>query len=148
MKLREEELNNKKLWEENGFELPKFNRNKMIKATKENPEWVHFGAGNIFRAFPAAVCQELLNNGILNTGIIVAEGYDYEIIQKNYTKFDNLNVLVTLKADGSLEKKVIGSIAESLCVDTNNLNDWNRLKEIFIAQSLKMVSFTINRKRI
>ena len=146
MKLRQEELNDRKIWEENGFELPEFDRVKMIKDTKENPEWVHFGAGNIFRAFPAAVCQELLNKGILSTGIIVAEGYDYEIIEKSYKKFDDLNVLVTLKANGSLEKKVIGSIAESLCVDTNNLTDWNRLKEIFRSKTLKMVSFTITEK--
>jgi fructuronate reductase len=146
LKLRQEELNNSKIWEESGFELPKFDRIKMIKATKENPEWIHFGAGNIFRAFPAAVCQELLNKSILKTGIIVAEGYDYEIIQKSFKKFDDLSVLVTLKADGSLEKKVIGSIAESLCVDTSNLQDWNRLKEIFTSKSLKMVSFTITEK--
>lgn len=146
MKLRQEELKNAELWENAGFELPQFDRDKMIKNTKANPEWIHFGAGNIFRAFPAAVCQELLNKGILNTGIIVAEGYDYEIIEKSYKEFDNLNVLVTLKADGSLEKKVIGSIAESLCVDTNNANDWNRLKEVFRNESLKMVSFTITEK--
>ena len=146
MKLNQEELINRALWEECGFELPKFDRNKMIQDTKENPEWVHFGAGNIFRAFPAAVCQDLLNKGILNTGIIVAEGYDYEIIEKSYKKFDNLSVLVTLKADGSLAKKVIGSIAESLCVDTNNINDWNRLKAIFKNKTLKMVSFTITEK--
>ncbi|HEY8892562.1 MAG TPA: mannitol dehydrogenase family protein [Clostridium sp.] len=146
MRLRQEELKNKKLWEDSGFELPKFDRNKMIKDTKENPEWVHFGAGNIFRAFPAAVCQDLLNRGILNTGIIVAVRYDTETIEKSYKKFDNLNILVTLKTDGSLEKKVIGSIAELLSIDTNNLNDWNRLKEIFRASSLKMVSFTITEK--
>jgi len=146
LRLRQEELKNKKLWEDSGFELPKFDRNKMIKDTKENPEWVHFGAGNIFRAFPAAVCQDLLNRGILNTGIIVAVRYDTETIEKSYKKFDNLNILVTLKTDGSLEKKVIGSIAELLSIDTNNLNDWNRLKEIFRASSLKMVSFTITEK--
>jgi fructuronate reductase len=146
LKLRQEELNNRKKWQDSGFELPEFDRSKMIKDTKENPEWIHFGAGNIFRAFPAAVCQDLLNSGILNTGIIVAEGYDYEIIEKCYKKFDDLSVLVTLKADGSLEKKVIGSIAESLCVDTNNTNDWNRLKEIFRSKTLKMASFTITEK--
>ncbi|MGK0466127.1 mannitol dehydrogenase family protein [Clostridium sp.] len=146
MKLTQNELNNRKQWQDSGFQLPKFDRSKMIKDTKENPEWIHFGAGNIFRAFPAAVCQELLNSGILNTGIIVAEGYDYEIIEKCYKKFDDLSVLVTLKADGSLEKKVIGSIAESLCVDTNNTNDWTRLKEIFRSATLKMASFTITEK--
>ncbi|KGM96582.1 dioxygenase [Clostridium novyi A str. 4552] len=146
MKLRQEELTNNKVWQEAGFELPKFDRVKMIKYTRENPEWIHFGAGNIFRAFPAAVCQELLNRGILNTGIIVAEGYDYEIIEKSYKKYDNLSVLVTLKVNGVLEKKVIGSIAESLCVDTKNSNDWSRLKNIFKSETLKMVSFTITEK--
>lgn len=146
MKLRQEELKNTKVWEDAGFELPKYDRDKMITKTKENPEWIHFGAGNIFRAFPAAVCQDLLNRGILETGIIVAEGYDYEIIEKCFKNFDDLSVLVTLKTDGNLEKKVIGSIAESLCVDTNNTDDWNRLTEIFKNPSLKMVSFTITEK--
>lgn len=146
MRLREKELENKKLWEDAGFELPAFDRDKMIKKTKENPEWVHFGAGNLFRAFPAAVAQDLLNRGILETGIIVAEGYDYEIIEKSYKNFDNLNVVVTLKPDGNLDKKVIGSIAETLTVDTENAEDWNRLKEIFRSPSLKMGSFTITEK--
>lgn len=147
MRLRQEELlNNKKQWEEAGFVLPKFDRLKMIENTKANPEWIHFGAGNIFRAFQVAVCQELLNEGIMNTGIIVAEGYDYEIVEKSFRNFDDLSVLVTLKGDGKLEKTVLGSVAESLCVDTNNEHDWNRLKEVFRSQSLKMVSFTITEK--
>lgn len=146
MKLRQKELKDVKVWEDAGFELPKFDRDKMIRNTKENPEWIHFGVGNIFRAFPAAVCQELLNKGIINTGIIVAEGYDYEIIEKSYKTFDNLSVLVTLKSDGSLVKKVVGSIAESLCVDTSNEQDWSRLKAIFVNPGLKMVSFTITEK--
>jgi len=146
MKLNQEELKNKKIWEDAGFELPAFDREQMIEETKKNPEWVHFGAGNIFRAFPAAVCQELLNKGIMKTGIVVAEGYDYEIIEKSYKKFDDLSVLVTLKSDGNLEKKVIASIAESHCVDTNNAKDWSRLCEVFRNPSLKMVSFTITEK--
>ncbi len=146
MRLRQVELENKSVWEDKGFELPKYDRNKMMERTKENPEWVHFGAGNIFRAFPAAVCQDLLNRGILKTGIVVAEGYDYEIIEKSYKNFDNLSLLVTLKADGNLEKKVIGSIAEALCMDTGNREDWNRLSEIFKSPGLKMVSFTITEK--
>ncbi len=44
--------------------------------------WIHFGAGNIFRAFQANVAQNLLNSGVLDTGLIAAEGYDYEIIEK------------------------------------------------------------------
>lgn len=146
MKLTQAELLKEEQWIQAGFELPKFDRATMIEQTKKTPEWIHFGAGNIFRAFPAAVCQDLLERGILSTGIIVAEGYDYEIIEKSFKAYDDLSVLVTLKPDGNLSKKVIASIAESLCVDTARQEDWNRLNEIFKSPSLKMVSFTITEK--
>jgi len=146
MKLNSSEIKNRNLWEEKGYILPEFDREKMIQNTIKNPEWIHFGAGNIFRAFPAVVCQELLNKGIVETGIIVAEGYDYEIIEKSFEKFDNLILAVTLKSNGSVDKKIVGSIAQSLCVDTENKLHWDRLKEIFKAPSLKMVSFTITEK--
>ena len=83
MRLKLSELENKQQWENNNYELPQFDINKMIEKTKKNPEWIHFGAGNIFRAFPAVICQDLLNRKIIETGIIVAEGYDYEIIEKS-----------------------------------------------------------------
>jgi Mannitol-1-phosphate/altronate dehydrogenases len=146
MRLKQEELINTELWEDNGYELPRFDRIRMIQRTKENPEWLHFGAGNLFRAFPAEVCQELLNKGLLEKGIIAVEGYDYEIIDKCYKRYDNLSMLVTLKTDGKLEKKVIGSIAEALCADPNNKEDWERLKSIFQNPSLRMVTFTITEK--
>ncbi len=133
-------------WEDKGYKLPAFDIEQVKKQTMETPEWIHFGGGNIFRAFPAAVCQELLNQGIIKTGIIVAEGYDYEIIENGFDKYDNLSILVTLMADGTLDKKVIGSITEALCMDSNHTKDWNRLKEIFKSKSLKMVSFTITEK--
>jgi len=146
MKLKIDELNNRQLWEEKGYETPAFSIEKMKENTKCKPEWVHFGGGNIFRAFPAAVCQELLNQGIMESGIIVAEGYDYEIIEHSYKNSDNLTLLVTLMPDGNLQKKVIASVAEALCVDTANTSDWNRLVEIFQNPSLKVVSFTITEK--
>lgn len=146
MKLNLKELESKQQWKEKGYEIPSFDIEKMKENTKQKPEWVHFGGGNIFRAFPAAVCQELLNKGIMESGIIVAEGYDYEIIEHSYKNSDNLSLLVTLMPDGNLQKKVIASIAEALCVDTANTSDWNRLVEIFQNPSLKVVSFTITEK--
>ena len=56
--------------------------------------------------------QDLLNRGITDTGLIVAEGYDYEIIEKMNRPHDDLSILVTLKADGTVEKTVVGSIVE------------------------------------
>ena len=118
----------------------------MITRTKESPCWVHFGAGNIFRAFQANTAQELLNNGTFDRGVIVAEGFDTEIIRDMYQPHDNLSILVTLKADGSVEKTVVGSIAESLAADTADSPDFARLKEIFTKDSLQMATFTITEK--
>lgn len=146
MRLLDSECRNKEEWAAAGIQLPEFDREAMKAATRENPQWVHFGAGNIFRAFPAACQQQLLNEGVEKTGIIVAEGYDYEIIKKAYRPQDDLSLLVTLKANGTIEKTVIGSLAESLTVDRQDEADWNRLKDIFASSTLQMVSFTITEK--
>ena len=139
-------LENKTVWEAAGYALPQYDREVVAANTKENPFWIHFGPGNIFRAFQANVVQNLLNAGLLDKGLIVAEGYDYEIVEKMNRPHDDYNLLVTLKADGNIEKTVIGSVVESLTVNSQNAADWTRLKEIFGKDSLQMVSFTITEK--
>ena len=63
-------------WEAKGYELPKFDRAAVAKKTHDAPTWVHFGGGNIFRAFPAAILNEALNTGKYDRGVIVAETFD------------------------------------------------------------------------
>lgn len=146
MQLNKIGLQDRPAWEKAGYKLPEFDREAVRKNTMENPFWIHFGAGNIFRAFQANVVQNLLNRGVLDRGLIVAEGYDYEIIGKMNVPHDDYSILVTLKSDGSVEKTVVGSVVESLTADSDNDRDYNRLKEIFQKDSLKMVSFTITEK--
>ena len=132
-------------WAEKGYELPKFDIEAVRAKTHEQPTWVHFGAGNIFRAFPAAILNEALNSGKYDRGVIVAESFDYEIIDTAYQPYDNLSLLVSLKSTGSIEKKVIASVTESLKADYQ-FEDWKRLVEIFQNPSLQMISFTITEK--
>ncbi len=146
MKLNYESIKNDDSWKEKGYYLPSFDRDKMIEETKANPEWVHFGAGNIFRAFQANLSQRMLEEGLASKGITVVEGFDYEIIEKMYRPHDDLSILVTLKADGNVEKSVIESIAESCILDSNNEKEFARLKDIFSADSLKLATFTITEK--
>ncbi|MCI8805158.1 MAG: mannitol dehydrogenase family protein [Clostridiales bacterium] len=146
MELNLKNLENKKFWEEKGYVLPKFDIDEVHRQTKLSPHWVHFGVGNIFRAFPASICQNLLNQGLIATGITAVEGYDYEIIEKSMRKYDNLTINVTLKSDGSTSKEIIASITESLCMTKENENDMERLREIFRNDSLKLASFTITEK--
>ena len=133
-------------WAEKGYELPKFDVEAVKAKTHAEPTWVHFGAGNIFRAFPAAILNEALNSGKYDRGVIVAESFDYEIIDKAYQPYDNLSLLVCLKSTGDIEKKVIASVTESLKADYSFGEDWARLVEIFQNPSLQMISFTITEK--
>ena len=129
-----------------GYKLPEFDFEAVKRNTYERPVWIHFGAGNIFRAFQANVVQNLLNQGIMDVGLVAAEGYDYEIIEKSNRPHDNLSLLATLKAAGTVEKTVVGSIMESLILDSENEAEYGRLKEIFRNPSLQMASFTITEK--
>ena len=129
-----------------GYHLPEFDYDTVHKNTVEHPHWIHFGAGNIFRAFQANVAQNLLNSGVLDTGLIAAEGYDYEIIEKSYRPHDKLSIRATLKADNTVEKTIVGSIMESLILDSKNEAEYARLREIFKNPSLQMASFTITEK--
>ena len=133
-------------WAEKGYELPKFDIEAVKAKTHAEPTWVHFGAGNIFRAFPAAVLNDALNSGKYDRGVIVAESFDYEIIDKAYQPYDNLSLLVCLKSTGEIEKKVIAPVTESLKADYSFGADWARLVEIFQNPSLQMISFTITEK--
>ncbi|MDY3618479.1 mannitol dehydrogenase family protein [Agathobaculum sp.] len=140
MKLSLASLKDATAWK--GYELPAFDVQAVAEKTKAAPTWLHFGAGNLFRAFQAAVAQRLIENGDMDTGIITCESYDDEIVTKCFHKVDNLTVAVTLEADGRIEKQVIGSVAET----TTLLHDLDRVREIFAAPSLQMVSFTITEK--
>ena len=132
-------------WEAKGYLLPKFDIAKVREKTAKEPTWVHFGGGNIFRAFPAAILNDALNTGKYDRGVIVAETFDFEVIDKAYAPYNNLSLLVSLQSTGTIEKKVIASVTEALKADPQ-FPDWNRLVEIFRNPSLQMISFTITEK--
>lgn len=133
-------------WEKAGYELPRYSITEMRKATREGCGWVHFGSGNIFRAYHAALMDEALALGLEKSGIVVAEGFDPEIIEKAYKPYDNLSVVVTLKDDATVGKRVIGSVAEALVCCGRRGGDWERLRAIFASPALRMATFTITEK--
>ncbi len=146
MKLTNSGIQNRAQWEEKGYILPSYDRAQMIAQTHKTPQWVHFGAGNIFRIFPAALAQELLNKQLIETGIIVGEGFDYEIIDEVFAKHDNLTLAVTLKSDGSIEKEVIASVASAHKCDPQYADEWAFFQAIFQAPTLQLISMTITEK--
>lgn len=146
MKLNYQGIQDRAAWEKAGVKLPSFDWQAMRAETEKAPTWVHFGAGNIFRGFIAALQQRLLEQGQVKGGIIAADTFDYDIIDKIYTPFDSMTLMVSLLPDGSMKKEVIASIAQGLRAGKGYPEDMERLKAIFRSPSLQMVSFTITEK--
>ena len=55
MRLNYQGLQDKQAWEKAGVVLPKYDWREVCAVTDENPKWIHFGAGNIFRGFIAGL---------------------------------------------------------------------------------------------
>lgn len=146
MKLTKEGIKNREQWEKAGIMLPGYDVEAVSEKAKENPQWVHFGIGNIFRIFIGGIADGLLEEGVMDRGITCVETFDYDVVDKIYQPFDNLGLSVILHKDGKREYKVLGSLAEAVKAQSFDTKQWNRLKEIFSNKSLQMVSFTITEK--
>lgn len=146
MKLTLEGLKDRKVWESAGIKLPSYDIEAVCENTKKSPRWVHFGAGNIFRIFIGGIADTLISKGEMDKGITCVETFDFDVVDKIYKPYDNLVLAVTLKADGSTDKAVLGSLTEAIKANSDITEDWKRLKEIFVNKDLQMVSFTITEK--
>lgn len=144
MKLDKNILNDLDWLKDNNVITPTYDLSETKENTLDNPIWLHFGAGNIFRGFVGQTMQKLLNNEKSRVGIIAAEGFDYEIVDK-LKDYDNLTINVTLKKDGTIDNEIIGSIIEYYKMDHKH-EDFGLLKEIAVKPSLQLLTFTITEK--
>lgn len=146
MKLTINGIKEQEAWEKAGIVLPGYDVEKAAKKARQEPQWVHFGIGNIFRVFIGGIADGLLENGAMDRGITCVETFDYDVVDKIYEPYDNLGLSVILHGDGRRDYKVLGSFAEAVKAQAFDEKRWNRLKEIFVSPSLQMVSFTITEK--
>ncbi len=142
MNLTYDGIRDSQAWQAAGVRLPVYDPRRVAGATLERPVWLHFGAGNIFRGFIAALQDKLLNDGLAERGIIAVESFDYDIVKDIYTPYDNLSLLVTLRADGKNEQRVVASVAAGY----TTAQDFAALQGLFKSPTLQMVSFTITEK--
>lgn len=142
MKLNVSSLQNRDFWEKAGISLPDFNISAIRENTSKNPTWIHFGAGNIFRVFLARIYQELLNQGLVDTGMIAAESFDFEIVDRVFKRYDNLTLSVIMKESGELDNTVVASLTDAWRTD----RDMPLLVKAFENSSLQIVSYTITEK--
>ncbi len=146
MKLSLNGIKDSAAYRDAGIALPLYDIEEIRNNTSANPVWLHFGIGNIFRIFIAGIADQLLNKNEMSQGIIGAETYDFEIIDKIDRPHDNLSLAVTLFGDGTSDKRVIGSICETLALKQDDKNAFENLKAVFCSGTLQMVSFTITEK--
>lgn len=135
-------IKNREAWLSAGFDLPVFDLDAVEQQTKAHPTWLHIGPGNIFRAFPALHVQQLINEGLHDTGIIACKTYDEESIKTAFTPYDNLTCVVTLLSDGEKKMAIAATLVEVLGLSSERA----RLTDVFISPSLQLVSFTITEK--
>lgn len=146
MKLSRASIKESGPWKAAGIALPAYDVGAMRERTLENPCWVHFGTGSTFRGFIAGLQQRLLNKGRASCGVIAVESFDYDIIDKIYRPYDDLSLLVSLKADGTSSREVIASIADSIKADFRCASETEKLRRIFRQPSLQMASLTTTEK--
>lgn len=146
MKLTMAGIKDREAWEKAGIQLPGYDVEEVSEKARKSPRWVHFGIGNIFRVFIGGIADGLLEEGALDRGLTCVETFDYDVVDKIYAPYDNLGLSVILHGDGTRDYKVLGALAEAVKAQSSNEKQWNRLKEIFAAPSLQLVSFTITEK--
>ena len=72
MKLSINGIKEQEAWKKAGIALPGYDAETASEKAKENPVWVHFGIGNIFRVFIGGIADGLLEEGVLDRGITCA----------------------------------------------------------------------------
>ena len=147
MKLSIQEIKeNREAFLKAGIALPAYDIEEVHRKTAENPVWIHFGAGNIFRGYIAGLQEVLLNEGKADRGILAAETFDGEIIDKIYRPFDSLTLMVTLMPDGSTKSRIQAAIADGIKANVQDPAEFEKLVRAFRNPGLQMISFTVTEK--
>lgn len=142
VKITDDYLNNKQEFADAGIKVPTYDIEQQAGATK----WVHFGGGNLFRAFHAAIADRLLESGDLDAGIVVAETHDKDVVKDAYKKFNNRILRVITHEDGQFEKELFASVADAIFFDQSNSDGWKKMFSIFENPALQLATFSITEK--
>ncbi len=146
MKITENYLTERDRFSDKNINTPNYDEQIVRQKKQENPEWVHFGGGNLYRCFHGQIAQDLLNAGELETGIILVETFGEDMIDELYHGFNNRSLSVVMKSDGTFNKELLASTAESLFAHASRPEDMARLVDVFQNPSLKLVTLTITEK--
>ncbi|KRM81748.1 fructuronate reductase [Limosilactobacillus coleohominis DSM 14060] len=148
VKITDDYKKDKQAFAKAGIKVPTYSQEEIAKKTLAAPRWVHFGGGNLFRAFHAAIASHLIDAGKLDKGIIVVDTHDDSIIENVYKKFNNRMLRVITKADGSQDRELFAPVADAIYAGpvTDDTSSLEKLKDIFNQASLQLATFSITEK--
>ena len=75
-----------------GVKLPSFDVDATRAAGARQPVWIHFGGGNLYRAFHAEIAQDVMDAGGLDRGVVVVETFSPFTVDEVYAPYDE-NIL-------------------------------------------------------
>lgn len=133
-------------FEEHGIRLPKGDVDAVREAGRKQPVWIHVGGGNLYRAFHAAIAQDLIDAGELSRGVVVMETYRPFTVDELYKPYNDDILQVVMNPDGSLSERVLASTADALFANAERPEDWRRAKAYFESPKLQLVTVTITEK--
>ncbi|MFT8993731.1 mannitol dehydrogenase family protein [Lentilactobacillus hilgardii] len=142
VKITDNYLTDKKAFTDAGIKVPSYDITQKTGATR----WVHFGGGNLFRAFHAAIADRLLESGDLDAGVVVAETHDPDVVEGVYKQYDDRILRVITHEDGKFEKELFASVADSLFFAADHQAEWDKLFKIFENPALQLATFSITEK--
>ena len=144
--LKEDWTKQRAAFDQAGIKLPKNDGTPFKENALTSPQWVHFGGGNLYRGFHAELAQDLADQGLLTSGVVVCETYDENVIDQAYAPYDNHFLQVVMHEDGNLEKRLLASTGASFYCNPARPESFAVVKELFTKASLQLATFTITEK--
>lgn len=133
-------------FEKLGVTLPCYDVGAAREAGQRQPEWIHLGAGNLFRAFHAQIAEDLLASGLMDRGVVAADLRNPRGVDEVWAPDGNDVLVVTMRPDGSQGLRVIGSVADALFANPARPSNWARMRSYFESPELRLVTATITEK--
>lgn len=129
-----------------GVKLPAFDVDATREAGLKQPRWIHFGGGNLYRAFHAEIAQDVMDAGELDRGLVVVETFSPFTIDEVYAPYDQNILQVIMHEDGTLDERVLASTAASFFCNTKRSEHYEQVKAYFESDELQLATFTITEK--
>lgn len=129
-----------------GVRLPQADVEAVRAAGLKQPRWIHFGGGNLYRAFHAQVAQDVIDAGAMDCGVVVVETFQPFTVDQVYRPYNCDILQVIMDEDGTLGERILSCTAGALFGNSGRPKEYQQLERYFESPELQMATFTITEK--